>query len=93
MILGLEGRYNAGTEVFFIIWKKQGSSHKPVYKSEGQPQMNGKQKWKDLVIETNLLCGGRDNEEWRIDFIAARADGNHKCIGTKNLSIDALNSG
>lgn len=50
-------------------------------------------RWKEVVIDTKLLCNGNHTEQWRVDFMAASATGAHKCVGSKNLTVDELNSG
>lgn len=86
--------FQQSTEIFFILWKKLEASgtFKPVYKSEGQPMMNGKQRWHECLIDTTMLCNGDNTTEFRVDFMAAMDSGDHRCIGTKMLTIDEMNS-
>jgi hypothetical protein len=42
-VMKFTGQFNKSTEIFFIIWKQiSPGNFKPVYKSEGQPMMQGK---------------------------------------------------
>lgn len=42
-ILKLTGHFQKSTEIFFIVWKQLSPGNfKPVYKSEGQPQLGGR---------------------------------------------------
>ena len=90
-IMHLVGDFNERTEIFFIIWKEtQPGMFKPVYKSEAQPRRKNVQDWHTAVIDTNHLCYGNHSVPFRIDFMAASNTGDHKCLGSKTLSVDEL---
>lgn len=55
--------------------------------------MNNKQSWHECVLDTNLLCNGDHDAEFRIDFMAASNTGDHKNVGSKTLRINELVDG
>ena len=58
-LIKFTGDFQQSTEVFFIVWKELlPGNFKPVYKSEGQPLINGQRSWHECIIDTNLLCNG-----------------------------------
>ena len=83
-----------GGELFFIVWKNLApGQYKPVYKSEAQPQQRGKQVWRDMVIDTGLLCNNDRENEFRVDFMQASDDGNHRLVGSASACLEQLVQG
>ena len=73
----------SGTGYFYILWKSTGPGEfKPIYKSEGSSYQNGKQNWREAVLDTNLLCNTDENLELRIDVMLAQNNGDHKMMMT-----------
>ena len=60
---------------------------KPVFKSEAQPVVKGQQNWREAHLDTNMLCNGDKEKDFRIDFMEARNDGNHKLIGSVTTNL------
>ena len=73
----------SGKGYFYIIWKTLNPGEfKPVYKSEGSTYQNGKQVWRDAIIDTLMLCNAEDDLEMRLDVMKADDRGNHKFIAS-----------
>lgn len=63
---------------------------KPVFKSAAVTTSQNQQRWHEAILDTNLLCNGDNDAEFRMDFYLSRSDGNHKLLGSHSTSLNRL---
>ena len=88
-ILKFIGQFKTSSEVFYIIWKELSPGKwKPIYKSESQIKQGAGHRFREAVLNTNLI--GEKDQEFRLDFMIAQDSGNHKLLGSVTTSLENL---
>ena len=93
-LIQFQGQFAVQGDIFFILWKFMSKGKwKPVFKSAASPKLNNKHTWKETVLNTNFICNGDNKQPFRVDFLLAKDDGNHKLLGSKEMTIDGIQGG
>ena len=69
-LIQFAGKFKVKGDIFFILWKQLSPGKwKPVYKSAAAPNRKGNWAWHEALLNTNFLCNGNEQQEFRADFL------------------------